>query len=319
MSEQKGPSPALLTVEGLRVQFGPLVAVNDLDLTVRSGQLLGLIGPNGAGKTTLLRAIATIQPLNRGVVWLNGQRLSRRSRDLLRYLGFTPDNPPVYEDLTVRQFLRFVGMSYDLTPGEIEERIGFWLERVWLIDKVEQKIKSLSRGMRQRIGIARTMLPNPAVVLLDEPAAGLDPAGRVQFRQLLASLREQGKALIVSSHILSDMAEYCSHIAIMAKGRIVQCGTVGQVAGSVANGRCRYTLVLARPVAGLEALLCQIPGVDQVHVERQRATLEFASESEEAARLLRELIGRDVPVASFSPHTPGLEEAYLRTGIGQVD
>lgn len=188
-----------------------------------------------------------------------------------------------------------------------------------LTEKADQKIKSLSRGMRQRIGIARTMLPNPAVVLLDEPAAGLDPAGRVQFRQLLISLREQGKALIVSSHILADMADYCTHIAIMAHGRILRFGTVGEVAGSAANGRCRYTLTLLRAEPGLEAQLAAIDGVDQVRVENSRVTLDCGSEPADAYRLLRELVKRDVPVVSFAPDAPGLEEAYLRTGVGQVD
>jgi len=121
----------------------------------------------------------------------------------------------------VRQFLQFVGKGYDLPPAEIRERSDFWLEKVWLTDKADQRIKGLSRGMRQRLGLARTLLPNPALILLDEPAAGLDPAGRVQFRQLLADLRDQGKTIIVSSHILADMDEYCTHIAIMTAGAIV--------------------------------------------------------------------------------------------------
>src|ERR1044072_4872725 len=127
-----------------------------------------------------------------------------------------------------------------MVVSEVEERIDFWLERVWLTEKADQKIKGLSRGMRQRVGIARTLMPNPAVVLLDEPAAGPDPAGRVQFRKLLCELREQGKALIVSSHILSDMEEYCTHIAIMGHGNLMKFGTVREIATGADTGRCRY-------------------------------------------------------------------------------
>jgi ABC-2 type transport system ATP-binding protein len=173
--------------------------------------------------------------------------------------------------------------------------------------------------MRQRVGIARTLLPNPAVVLLDEPAAGLDPAGRAQFRQLLCSLRRQGKALIVSSHILADLNEYCTHIAIMAHGSIVQHGTVEQVAGGGDSETCRYTVVLVQPVPDLKERLSAIEGIGNIQADGDRFVIEFSRRREDAARLLLQLVGLKIPVASFSPNTPDLEEAYLRTGIRQVD
>jgi ABC-2 type transport system ATP-binding protein len=316
--------PPLLALDRIRVKFGSLLAVRDVSLALRSGDLLGLIGPNGAGKTTLLRVAAGLQPVRAGQVWIAGRAFEpgmSGAGECLRLVGFTPDTPPFYEQLTVRDFLRFIARGYDLAGNEIEERIDFWLEKVWLTEKAGQKIAGLSRGMRQRIGIARTLLPNPAVVLLDEPAAGLDPGGRVQFRQLLCELRAQGKALIVSSHILSDMAEYCTHIGIMAGGAMVQYGTVAQVAGGDAHvtGRCRYTAMLARPVAGLEATLASLPEVSAVQVENERVVFEYAADRASAARLLADLIARGIPVASFAPNMPGLEEAYLRSGIGQVD
>src|SRR3954464_2722515 len=251
----------LLTVQNLRVQFDTLRAVDDVSLTLNGGDLLGLIGPNGAGKTTLLRAIAGLQPLARGVARLLGETIEPGAGDVLRQLGFTPDTPPVYEDLTVRKFLRFIAMGYDLTDSETNERIDFWLEKVWLTEKADQKIKTLSRGMKQRLGIARTLLPNPALVLLDEPAAGLDPAGRVQFRQLLADLRDQGKTIIISSHILADMDEYCTHIAIMTVGVIQQFGTVGQITTGHDAARRRYLITLAHPVANLTEQLSALADV----------------------------------------------------------
>ncbi len=222
----------LLNVDRATVRFGRLVAVNFVSLELRAGELFGLVGPNGAGKTTLLRAIAGLQPLDAGRVTVLGEQVLPGNLAANRHLGFAPDTPPVYEDLTVRDFLRFIGMAYGLPAGELDERIGFWLQQVWLAEKAEARIRTLSRGMRQRVGIARVLLPNPVVVLLDEPAAGLDPAGRVQFRRLLCSLRDQGKAIIVSSHILADLNEYCTHIAIMSAGRVVQQGTVAQVTAS---------------------------------------------------------------------------------------
>jgi ABC-2 type transport system ATP-binding protein len=319
MIEAVESSAKLLAVDRARVEFGSLVAVRDASFELNGGELLGLIGPNGAGKTTLLRAIAGLQPLTAGQVLILGERVGPRAIHLGRHIGFTPDTPPVYEALTVREFLQFIAMSYGMEAEDIEARINFWLEQVWLADKAGQKIKALSRGMRQRIGIARTLLPNPNVILLDEPAAGLDPAGRVQFRQLLCNLRDQGKAIIVSSHILADMDEYCTHIAIMSRGSIVRMGTVAQVAAAGEEGRCRYALGLARPVAQLAELLNAIEGVSGVQVDRVRATLEYSSQTEDAARLLAELVARRIPVASFGPLRPDLEEAYLRTGIEQVD
>jgi ABC-2 type transport system ATP-binding protein len=310
---------AILSLDNVHVRFGTLHAVRGVSLDLHGGDLLGLIGPNGAGKTTLLRAAAGLQPMTAGAVRVLGNDVGPGAIEALRHIGFTPDTPAVYEQLTVRDYLQYVAKGYDLSAAEAGERIDFWLERVWLTEKAGQRIKALSRGMRQRIGIARTLLSNPAVILLDEPAAGLDPAGRVQFRQLLCDLRDQGKALIVSSHILSDMAEYCTHIGIMAAGRMIQFGTVGEVAASGNGHRCRYTIVLASPVARLADSLNQIEGVDGVQVERDRVTLEYASGRDDAARLLAELVGRRVPVAAFTPNAAGLEEAYLRTGIRQVD
>lgn len=319
MNQPPGPRQAVLSTDVVRVEFGSLVAVRDVTMRLAPGDLLGLIGPNGAGKTTLLRAIAGLQPLSRGMVRVLGEPLYYPASEPMRYIGFSPDTPWVYPELTVRKFLRMIAKGYGLDGPSIDEHIDFWLEKVWLREKADQKIKTLSRGMRQRIGIARTLLPNPALILLDEPAAGLDPAGRVQFRQLLCNLREQGKALIVSSHILADMDEYCTHIAMMSAGEIIRYGTVAQIAAGHDAGRCRYTMMLAHPVAALNELLAGINGVKQVEVDNHRVQIEYDSDREKAAALLADLISRQVPIASFAPNEHDLEEAYLRTGIKQVD
>jgi ABC-2 type transport system ATP-binding protein len=308
----------LLSIENASVSFGNLAAVQDVSFSLRGGSLLGLIGPNGAGKTTLMRAAIGLQPLRRGVVRILDQPLNG-NRDVLRHVGFTPDTPAMYENLTVRDFLRFVGMGYELSASETDERIDFWLEKVWLTEKANQKIKQLSRGMRQRVGIARTLLPNPSVILLDEPAAGLDPAGRAQFRQLLANLRDQGKALIVSSHILSDMDEYCTHIGIMSAGRMAQIGTVAEVSQAAHGDRCRYTILLAHPVAQLAAIVERIEGVSQAVADGDRLVLEYSIGREPAAKLLAELMRMGLPIAGFSANSASLEETYLRSQIRQVD
>jgi ABC-2 type transport system ATP-binding protein len=309
----------LLEVENAVVRFGKFTAVRNASFQLRAGSLLGLIGPNGAGKTTLLRAIASLQPLTAGTIRILGKPQRIGDEDAARLIGFTPDVPPAYDALTVKQFLTFIAAGYGLMAEEVAPTIDFWLEKVWLQDKRDQKVRGLSRGMRQRLGIARTLLSNPQIVLLDEPAAGLDPAGRVQFRKLLADLRDQGKTLIVSSHILSDMEEYCTHAAIMSHGSIMQFGTVREIAAGSDDGRCRYTVQLAEPMPRLAEVLAGIEGVTHVTTERMEATLEYGSDRAQAAALLRELIRLEIPVAEFSGHAAGLEEAYLRAGIRQVD
>jgi ABC-2 type transport system ATP-binding protein len=315
------PTPApLVDVQSLRVQFGTFPAVHDVSLTLRGGDLLGLIGPNGAGKTTLLRAVAGLQPTAAGRVRVLGEPLEPGAPVMCR-VGFTPDTPPLYEEMTVRTFLRFVAKGYGLSAADLDAHISYWLERVWLTEKASQKVKSLSRGMRQRLGLARTLLPNPSVVLLDEPAAGLDPAGRVQFRRLLCELRDQGKALIVSSHILADMADYCTHIAIMERGALRRIGTVAEITASAgaAADRRRYHVTLARVTRDLRETVSAIEGVGAVDADGDAFTVEWGHTPDDAARLLKELLARGLPVASFTPEPVDLEQAYLRAGVRQVD
>ena len=314
-------APPLLDVQTVRVHFGTFLAVNGVSLTLRGGDLLGLIGPNGAGKTTLLRAMAGLQPTAAGQVRVLGEVLEPGAPVMSR-VGFTPDTPPLYEEMTVRTFLRFVAKGYGLIAADVDAHISYWLERVWLAEKASQKVKALSRGMRQRLGLARTLLPNPSVVLLDEPAAGLDPAGRVQFRKLLCELREQGKALVVSSHILADMGEYCTHIGIMERGELRRFDTVARFTAAAADGaagRCRYNVTLARATPELRETVAAVAGAGVVDANGDKFTVEWGRTPDEAARLLAELVSRGLPVASFSPEPFDLEQAYLRAGVRQVD
>ncbi len=309
----------VLDASNLRVEYGPLVALRAFSIELPAGALLGMIGPNGAGKTTALKAISGLIPTAAGRIRVLGEDVEPGNIWAHSQIGFAPDTPPVYEDLAVEDFLRFIGRAYRLRSGMIEERIDYWLEQVWLGDRRKSKIKTLSRGMRQRLTVARTLLPDPPLVLLDEPAAGLDPAGRGQFRRMLAGLRDQGKALIVSSHILSDLHEYCTHILIMEGGRIQQCGTVGQVVGRKDDNRCQYEMTLARAVPEVAETLEGIDGLDRVEVHGREVTFEYEHDEGAAANLLRLLFERGLSVARFSPVEHDLEQAYLRTGIRQVN
>jgi len=309
----------VLDAQNVRVEYGKFVALPDFCLQLSAGQLLGLIGPNGAGKTTSLKAMAGLLPLAAGRVGVLSEPVEPGNTLALSRIGFAPDTPPIYEELTVVDFLRFIGRAYRIGRDMTEERIDYWLEQLWLSDRRSAKIKSLSRGMRQRLTVARTLLPDPALILLDEPAAGLDPAGRVQFRKMLGSLRDSGRALIVSSHILADLHEYCTHIAIMEAGRIRQFGTVAQVVGAKDDNRCLYDLTLARAVPEAAAAIESISGLSNVQIHGRQISFEFEHNDEAAAQLLARLLAAGLPVARFGPIDHDLEQAYLRTGIKQVD
>jgi ABC-2 type transport system ATP-binding protein len=277
------------------------------------------VGPNGAGKTTLLRAVAGLQPLTCGVVRILGQNLHAEATEAFRWLGWASDNPPLYKSLTVRQFLRFIAKGYQLDPKQIDDKISYWLKHLWLQSKADLMIKELSRGMWQRVGIARTMLPDPKVVLLDEPAAGLDPAGRVEFRQFLCNLRDMGKAVIVSSHILADMPDYCTHLAIMDAGAIVEYDTIDQISAPRDGQRCQYSITLCHPANDVEEMLAEFPGIENVHVAGENITFEYIRDPKAATELLSGLVKKQLPVAAFTPGAQNLEEYYLSTGIKQVD
>ncbi len=308
----------LLSVNDVRVEFKTLVAVRDVSFELRAGQLLGLIGPNGAGKTTLLRVLAGLHAPTAGTATAMGFDVLGDADEVRRHVGFAPDSPPAYDELSIDEFLTFVARAYELDWAEAGERIDFWLEQTWLADKRGEKIKNLSRGMKQRVTVARTLVPNPNVVLLDEPSQGLDPAGRIQLRQVIAGLREQGKAVIVSSHILADLEEYCTDIAIIEHGSILQFGPVRALTGR-AEDRHRYRLVLDDGTADVTDILSGIEDVSHVTRDNDAYLFEYHDGRAYAAVLLRELIERGVRVAEFAPLPESLEETYLKAGVKQVD
>ncbi|MCP4590435.1 MAG: ABC transporter ATP-binding protein [bacterium] len=307
----------VLKADRVRVEFGALVAVRDVSFEMAGGDLLGLIGPNGAGKTTLLRALVGLQEMTSGSAEILGHDVFQDSDPVRGQVGFAPDAPPAYEELTVEEFLRFIADTHNIDGSEADERIDFWLEQVWLVEKRGERIKNLSRGMRQRITIAQTLLPSPAVVLLDEPSAGLDPAGRIQLRQVIASLRDQGKAVIVSSHILADLEEYCTHIAIIEQGHLLRYAHVGDLGDEDAS-RCGYRLTVAADNDVSEAIMA-LEGVAHLVRENHTYVFEYAKGERESAGLLRMLVERGVPVSSFASTRDSLEDVYLKTGVRQVD
>ncbi|NMG60560.1 ABC transporter ATP-binding protein, partial [Geitlerinema sp. P-1104] len=219
MSDIPAPELAIAT-RNLSKQFDRHLAVDNVDLEVADGEVYGLIGPNGAGKTTLIRMLAAIEDPTTGEIYLQGERLDpdRPNPRLKRYLGYLPDDFPLYDDLTVWDYLDYFARLYDLREPVRSRRLLEILDLVQLIPKRDSRIATLSRGMKQRLSLGRTILHEPVLLLLDEPVSGLDPIARQQFREIIQVVREAGMTVLISSHILSDLAQLCSSIGIMELG-----------------------------------------------------------------------------------------------------
>ncbi|MEJ7638559.1 MAG: ABC transporter ATP-binding protein [Singulisphaera sp.] len=229
----------MIRVRDLRVDYDDVCAVRDLSLEVGPGEICGLIGPNGAGKTTTMRAMLGLIEPTFGEIELDGVDMRERPRDACRLVGFMPDFPPLYDDLKVWEFLDLFAASYFVPRPERPATIGRHLELVGLTEKRDAMVVGLSRGMRQRLMLAKTLIPGPRVLMLDEPASGMDPRGRIDLKNILKALGAEGKTVLISSHILAEMTEFCTSVAIMERGRMVVSGTIEDVKAGDGGPRAR--------------------------------------------------------------------------------
>ena len=305
---------ALLAIEGLRVDFPGVVAVNGLSLEVKAGDICGLIGPNGAGKTTTMRAVAGLQEITHGSIRVEGHDLAREPEELKRRLGFMPDFSPVYDRLTATEYLEHFARAYDV-PNR-ERRVTECLELTWLIEKRGALCEELSRGMKQRLVLAKTLLPDPEVLLLDEPASGLDPLGRIELWKLLIQQHDAGKAVLISSHILSELSSFCNTAAIMERGALVTFGALAEL-GRQANIQRMSVKWRARTEKALE-ILSHTPGVQRLDRTALGAEFDFEADDDALHELLRQLILQDVHVTEWRALDDNLEQIFLRSGAKTV-
>src|SRR4051812_1836361 len=260
----------MIRVRDLRVDYDDVCAVRDLTLTVEPGEVCGLIGPNGAGKTTTMKALLGLIEPTYGEIEVMGVDMRERPDDVYRMLGFMPDFPPVYEDLLVWEFLDLFAASYGIPRQRRRAEVDRFLEMVGLAEKRKSLVVELSRGMRQRLMLAKTLIPDPRVLLLDEPASGVDPQGRIELKNILRGLAAKGCTVLISSHILAEMTEFCTAVAIMERGRMVVSGRIDEV-----NARVLGEAVLAVEVLGDAEALVRIVGDDPRAgpIERRSETL----------------------------------------------
>ena len=311
----------IVRTSGLIKRYPGTVAVAGLDLDVAEGEIFGFLGPNGAGKTTTLRILATLLKPTAGLAEVAGIDVRRNPDAVRRILGFMPDVFGVYDDMKVWEYLDFFARCYGIPSARRRQMIGDLLDLVDLGDKRDAYVQGLSRGMQQRLCLAHTLVHDPQVLLLDEPASGLDPRARVELRELLRELRSLGKTILISSHILPELEELCTSVAIVDHGQVLAQGRVVDI-----EKRLRYGAVLRVRVLGegeaIEAARDFFAGEARVAsaaiLDDGQIELGFRGDDAESADLLARAIGGGIRVASFARAASDLEELFLQVTSGNA-
>jgi ABC-2 type transport system ATP-binding protein len=303
----------LLTTQNLGKQFDRQLALDRVDLAIQRGDVYGLIGPNGAGKTTLLRLLALAEEPTLGKICLDGQPLiyGQHLPAQKRRLGFLPDNYPLYEDMKVWQYLDYMARLYYLVEPQRSARINQVLEIVQLESKRDSLIGTLSRGMKQRLSLAQSIVHKPDLLLMDEPVSGLDPLARSQFRQIVKRLQAEGMTMIISSHILSDLENFCSAIGVMEQGRLVESAVLSDLYDRL---RAEHlTISVLDNLARLQAVLVeQSPVTDVQTVNDRTLKVTFAGSEADRATLLQTLLAAELAVTDFHVVQEDLESIFLK-------
>jgi ABC-2 type transport system ATP-binding protein len=299
---------SIIEVQGLVFEYPGVRALDDVSVTIRRGEIAALVGPNGAGKTTLLRCLAALDQPIAGSIRVDGVDALDSPRECHRRLGYLPDFFGLYRDLTASQCLSFVARANGIEPHNVPEAVGRAASRLQLSDRLHDKAGTLSRGLSQRLAIAQAIVHEPGVLLLDEPASGLDPEARNALAQLFLDLRDQGMTLVVSSHILAELESYSTTMLILRHGRVVEHESLQ---GGGADLTTPMHLTLSAPHPALESLLVAAEGVNDCRIDNLGARFRFAGDAQARHRLLKQLIDAGVPVAGFAEERVNLQDAYL--------
>jgi ABC-2 type transport system ATP-binding protein len=297
-------------------------AVNNLNLKVPRGSIFGFVGPNGAGKTSTMRILTTLMLPTSGEAYVDGHSVIKQPRQVRRAIGYMPDFFGVYDDMKVWEYLDFFAACYEIPENERRGLINDLLELVDLKHKRDDMVDKLSRGMKQRLCLARTLAHDPQVLILDEPASGLDPRARVEIRSLLVELAKMGKTIFFSSHILADVAEVCTDIAIIEAGQIVMQGPIDEMRRQIIPHRQLIITLIGRAEEAKQALM-SIGGIEEIITlsedgNKHRLQVNFVGEDEVKSQLLMALTSKGIPVADFAEQTQDLETVFMKATKGIV-
>jgi ABC-2 type transport system ATP-binding protein len=308
----------VVEVRGVSKRFGRTQAVSDVSFDLGPGEALGLVGPNGAGKTTTLRMLATLLAPDSGEIQVLGKSIADPF-EVRPFIGFMPDVLGVYPEMLIKEYLEFFARAYDIEDRLIGYRIGEVVEFAGLGELLEKPAAGLSRGQLQRVALARALLHDPPLLLLDEPAAGLDPRSRVDFRHMVLALLKKGKSAIISSHVLADLEDMCGRIAVIERGRLMICESTDVFLEKARSARTYRVRVAPSSEGGdverAHALLKERAEVQNLRYENEDLLFDIGRENGIAARLLRHLMDAGLEIDNFAEVQFSLEEAYLlRTG-----
>lgn len=301
----------MLVIKDLKKSYGSFKALRGLNLEIEKGEIFGFIGPNGAGKSTTMKIVSGLLSPDSGEVYVDGIDAIKNNKALKDKIGYMPDFFGVYDNLRAIEYLEFYASIYGIVGEEARKLSMDLLELVNLQDKWDANVDGLSRGMKQRLCLARCLVHNPELLILDEPASGMDPRARFEMKGILKNLKEMGKTIIVSSHILSELGEMCTRIGIIKNGDIVCEGTVEEVM-LMASGTVPINITVIDKVDDAIALLKEQVEVKEISVDGNKITINLAGGDKEARDILKDLVLKDIPVISYSKSTGNLEEVFIQ-------
>jgi ABC-2 type transport system ATP-binding protein len=307
----------MIELKGFGKDYGNFTAVENLNLKIDEGEMFGFIGPNGAGKSTSIRFLATLLRPSRGDGEVNGFSVSKNPMDVRRSVGYMPDNFGVYDGMKVWEFLDFFAVAYKIGRTKRKQVIRDVLDLLDLTYKKDAYVNSLSRGMKQRLCLAKTLVHDPPVLILDEPASGLDPRARIEVKALLKELRRMGKTILISSHILTELADCCTSIGIIERGKLLMHGPMSEVYRQISHNNIVEAKFDAESDIAL-SIIRSNPEVRDVQIEGELVTIEFSKVDHNGPQMLQELIRQGVVVRSFAEKEPTLEDVFMMVTKGLV-
>ena len=308
----------MLEVKKLRKEYGGLTAVNGVSFELQPGDIFGFIGSNGAGKTTTIRMISTLLEPTSGTAILNGHDVRKDPMAIRRSIGYMPDFFGLYDDVKVWEYLDFFAALYEVPPRDRPGVIDNVLELTDLTVKRDAFVQSLSRGMQQRLCLARCLVHDPALLLLDEPASGLDPRARSELKELIVELGRMGKIVIVSSHILPELADFCNTVGIIERGEMLAFGGVNEIVRSMQPVRA-FKASLIRNSEGAIPTLTRIPGVIKVEANESDLRIEFEGSKEQQAEIAKALVDGGFGLLGLREEETNLEDVFLKLTTGAVN
>ena len=309
----------IATLSGVEKNYGAVRALDGIDLEIPEGSVFGLIGPNGAGKTTSMLVISTLLARDAGKVEVVGVDPQADPKGVRRLLGYMPDFFGFYENLTAREYLEFFAAASDIKGPRRKAVASDLLAVVDLESKADADVNSLSRGMKQRLSLARSLVHDPQLLVLDEPASGLDPRARVQLRELIAELSRLGKTVIISSHILSELEGICSHLAVIDDGKVKAHGDLDEIRQALTSNRRVTVRMPDDRVDEVVQLIDALAQVSEIDVEKGRVRFVMAGDDQESALLLATVVGAGIEVAEWRVDAAGLEELFLQITADDED